>query len=210
MKAILIILVIGLGGYAAWLKQQVGTEAAAKAAVETDLLAAKRKAEGLEKDLKKATSELSDLKSAQAAAPAPVAPQVPAASVAISTAPSAVSPAAPATAPDPAAAAEAAEMARKAKRLAEIDARLAFLRSEQDRGTIARSNAEANRPQFSEQGDRLDGFGQVIGKKGVRTSNADREKALSEYNAKISSMDAALAEIAREMAALEPEAAALR
>ena len=97
------------------------------------------------------------------------------------------------------------EAQRRAKRMAEIEARLLFLESERARGEAARANAAANPPVFSEQGDRVDGFGRVIGKKGVRTSDADRAKALEAHNQRIAAMDARLAEIAAEVAGLEAE-----
>lgn len=210
MKAILIILIVGIGGYAAWLKHENGTVTVAKVLAESKLAAAERKVESLEKDLKKVASDLEaerlKVKALATASPAagaaeagaPVAEVVPMTTVA----PAPV--AAPAVDPQ-AAAAEA----KRAKRLAQIDLELAALRAEQSRGQSARATAAANPPTFSEQGDRVNGFGQVIGKKGVRTSDADRAKVMADYQARIGAMDARLAEIERQIAALEAERSGL-
>lgn len=101
------------------------------------------------------------------------------------------------------------EAEKRAKRLAEIGQEIAVLEAEQTRGEAARANAVANPPTFAEQGDRVDGFGRVIGKKGVRTSDADRAKAMEIHNARIAAMDARLAEIAAELAELRREAAGI-
>jgi hypothetical protein len=88
----------------------------------------------------------------------------------------------------------------------QIAERIAVLEAEQTRGRNARANAVANPPTFAEQGDRVDAFGRVIGKKGVRVSEADRAKAMAAHQARITAMDARLAEIAAELAGLRAEA----
>lgn len=95
---------------------------------------------------------------------------------------------------------------KRAKRLAEIGQEIAVLEAEQTRGEAARANAVANPPTFAEQGDRVDGAGRVIGKKGVRTSDADRAKAMEIHHARIAAMDARLAEIQAKLAELRREA----
>lgn len=52
--------------------------------------------------------------------------------------------------------------------------------------------ARGNQPQFSEQSDRRNASGDIIGKKGVRTSDADRAKAMELYQQRVANAQAAV------------------
>lgn len=204
--AIALLLIIGLGALAGWQKNESRVAAERSAEEIAELQAELKTAKGEIKELK---GELANARKAAVVAP-PVADKTPAPA----TVPSVASkptqaPVAPPSVPDAPAVDHEAELARidaiyETNRKA-IDAKAATLDRNEAAAQAALAALESNPPQFSEQGDRLNNIGEVIGKKGVRTSEADRKRAMEDWNEKKAPLQAQIAAIATARADLEAE-----
>jgi hypothetical protein len=206
MKAILIILLIAIGGYAAW--QQQTTKAT--------IAAAESRIEQLESDLKSAERELKDAGKALAKATGSTAPALPAA-----TKKAPVTSTVATSTPEPAEV-EVAEAEPVVDKAAALTARLDEMRTiyeghrktiTEQESTLTRNLSIArnqynqlrdNQPTFSEQGSRYDGFGNRIGASGVRTSQSDRDREMKKYNEQLAAAAALVA--AGEAALVKVEA----
>lgn len=73
---------------------------------------------------------------------------------------------------------------------AELDRKKAVLGTNLKNAQDIRSRLDRNPPQFQEQGVRTDSFGKVIGNKGVRTSDADRARAMEKHTEELRQWDA--------------------
>lgn len=204
MKTTLVILLIAIGGYAAWLqnstKSEISQLTTAAEKFESD---AKNGAEALKKAEKTIASQSAEieklLKTAQVATAETIAPSAPTA--------------APTAAPAPVVTPAESNANQLQPRLDELQRIYEGHRTKFDeqRATLTRNLAAAkaqhealvaNPPQFSEQSDRYDTQGNRVGSSGVRTSKADREREMVKYKeqvaqvaALIGSAEAALAQI---------------
>jgi hypothetical protein len=205
MKSVIAIALIAGLGFAAWHYQQQARTLAAEVATLTEEAAANRRAlEKAEKALAKAGSTPANQDAAKPTGTAPVA--------AGRTAPkesTATEPAAPTTpTPDPAAerAAKIAQLeaAYKQQRAA-MDARQTEIDAARTRAQAYIDQAERNHPQFSEQTAKFDAAGRFIGNSGIRTSQADRERAMKIYNEGIAAAQAGMAKVDEEQAKLNTQ-----
>jgi chromosome segregation ATPase len=195
MKAILLILLLAIGGYAAW--QQQTTKAT--------IAAAELRIEQLESELKTAERELKDSEKALAKVSGSTAPVR---SAADKKAPVTSTVANSTTEPAVAEVPDAESVVDKA---AALTARLDEMRTiyEGHRKTFAEQEATLtrnlsiarnqynqlrdNQPTFAEQGSRYDSFGNRIGSSGVRTSQSDREREMKKYNEQVAAAAALIA-----------------
>lgn len=205
MKAVIaLILIAGLGFAAFHYQQQARTLAATVTDLGTEAREQKREIDKLEKALEKAEAELEARKEIAEAIPTrptgtPSAPKE-------STATGPATTAAPA--PNPAAerAAKIAQLeAEYDTRKAEMDTKQAEIDAARQRAQTFIAEARASHPQFSEQSARFDNAGNLIGNKGIRTSQADREKAMALYNQRIAAAEAGMAKVDEEQAKLNAQ-----
>jgi hypothetical protein len=189
--AIAILAILALAGAAWYYQQQTRTLAETVAQQQTELSAKNREIDKLEKALAKAQ-------------PAQPAPGQPAPSV--TTRPSTGSAPAPQPAqpsPDQTAARIAQIEADHERTKAAHDARQAEINAARTRAEAYIAQAEANRPQFSEQSNRFNENGDFVGRKGIRTSDKDREAAMELYNQQVAAARAGMAKVDEEQAKLD-------
>lgn len=199
MKAVIAILAIVGLAFTAWHYQQKSHSLADTISdLGTEARASKKEIDGLEKEVARLEKELL---AAKAAIPDPA--------VTVTTKPKespTVTPArtttAPTATPDDRAAKIAAIEAEFARQKAAMDARQTEIDAARIRAQGFIAQAEAARPQFSEQSARFDNAGIQIGNKGVRTSQADREKAMAKWSEQLAAAQAGLVKVDEEQAKL--------
>ena len=210
MKTTLIIALVLVAAFGAS-EKIASIEADKIAAAEIEQLAADL--EAVEKDaarLREALAESAEaLKLAQAKqqAPAPVivAPDpAPVEIVASEPQEAAPEPTADDKAQERQAALDAAQREYEAAQ-AEINRKRVILETNLATGNANRRTMERNSPEFAEQSVRRDASGAVIGNRGVRTSAADREKAMIGYRAELAKVDAYIAAVEAELLKLNAE-----
>ncbi len=197
MKAVLIIALVAALGGVYYYQQKNRTLAATVSELGTEARENKREIDKLEKALEDAEKALAKAKAEKEAEPSPVAilPQ------AKPEAPALVEAPAPVIAPksDDSARIEQAR-ADYAAKVAALDRRQAEVDAARQRAQAYLAQVEASARQFSEQSDRFDDAGNRIGKKGVRTSQADREKAMAIYAQQLAGAKAGIAKVDEEQA----------
>lgn len=202
MKAILLILLIVVGSYAAYLQYtRPVVEAPPTAQVDPGLVAALADAKVEIKELKaQLSASREELAEHLAEVPEPI--QAPVAS----EAPTTPAPVTPAPAPannveERLAAMEKIYLDHKAK----FDEQLAKLQSNEEVAAKQLQALYANPPQFGEQTRRWDSKKEEYYNAGVRTSEADRKKVLGLHQAQLDQMQAYLTSIEKARADIEAQ-----
>lgn len=197
MKSFLVLLVLILGGALYWALQRPQGPAEHRAVVAE-----------LQKELDAAREEIAGLKAARARSDSKFS-ESPPASQPFSTAPAdsasgsgAASPTIGAAAPSP--------VPQHAKLRAIFDTNAAALAAEMDeaKSRLARfqrdrKEFEDNPPTFNEQTEVFDAEGAFVGRRGVRTSNADRNRAMDKHREDLALFDEKIETVRREISQIE-------